>query len=105
MSCWRTRGTIHRHVASAAWVREAPSVYGIAGARRTWHARAPAAVMSAGPGALASHRTAAHLWGLEGFPAPGRIDVTVPRHARPQRRSSVVTHETLTYDLASATRR
>jgi hypothetical protein len=83
MSCWRTRSTIHRHAASAAWVRHAPSVYRIAGAHRMWHARALAAVMSAGPGALASHRTVAHLWGLEGFPAPGRIDVTVPRHARP----------------------
>ena len=100
-----TRSTIHRRVASAAWVREAPSVYRIAGAPRTWQARALAAVISAGPGALASHRTAAHLWGLEGFPAPGRIEVTVPRHARPQRRSSVVTHETLAYDLAGATRR
>ncbi len=64
-----------------------------------------AAVLSAGSGALASHRTAAHLWGLAGFPPPGRIDVTVPRHARPQRRSGVVIHETLAYDLVSATRR
>jgi len=65
-----TRSTIHRRVASAAWVREAPSVYRIAGAPRTWQARALAAVISAGPGALASHRTAAHLWGLEAFPRP-----------------------------------
>ncbi len=100
-----TRKSIHGLIAPGAWIREGPSVYRIAGAPRTWHARATAAVLSTGPGALASRRTAAHLWGLEGFPAPGRIEVTVARHARPQRRSGVVVHETLAYDLVGATTR
>jgi Transcriptional regulator, AbiEi antitoxin len=100
-----TRSTIHRRVARGAWIRDAPSVYRIAGAPRTWQARAMAAVLSAGEAAVASHRTAAHLWGLEGFPAPGRLEVTVPRHGRPQRRSGVVIHESLAYGLVGATTR
>jgi REase_MTES_1575 len=57
-------------------------------------------VLAAGPDALASHRTAAHLWGLEGFGPPGRIEVTVPRHQRPRRRPGVTIHESLAFDLA-----
>jgi hypothetical protein len=57
-------------------------------------------VLAAGPDALASHRAAAHLWGLDGFGPPGRIEVTVPRHSRPRRRPGVTIHESLAFDLA-----
>jgi Protein of unknown function (DUF559) len=43
--------------------------------------------------------------GLEGFSAPGRIDVTVPRHAGPAPRRPVVIHESLAMDLADPRRR
>ena len=90
-----------RLVARGTWVRVAPGVLRIHGSPRTWESRALAAVLAAGPEALASHMTAAHIWGLEGFGPPGRIDVTVRRHSRPRRRRGVVAHETLAYDLAS----
>jgi Transcriptional regulator, AbiEi antitoxin len=100
-----TRSAIYRRVSSGAWIPDGPGVYRMAGAPRTWQARAMAAVLSAGPEALASHRTAAHLWGLQGFPASGRIEITVPRHRRPRDRSGVVLHETLAYDLAAPSTR
>jgi predicted transcriptional regulator of viral defense system len=96
-----THSTVDRRVSAGAWIREGPGVYRMAGAPRTWHGRVMAAVLAAGPDALASHRTAAHLWGLDGFQAPGRVDVTVPRHARPPRRSGVIVHETVADDLAA----
>ena len=101
-----TYSTVSRRVITGAWERAGPGVYRMAGAPRTWQARAHGAVLAAGPDALASHRTAAHLWGLRGFPAPGRIEVTVPRHRwTGTQRSGVVVHESLAYDLAQATTR
>jgi hypothetical protein len=90
-----------RLVARGMWERAAPGVLRIQGSPRTWESRALAAVLAAGPDALASHLTAAHLWGLEGFGPPGRIDVTVRRHSRPRRRRGVVVHESLAFDLTS----
>jgi hypothetical protein len=94
-----------RLVARGAWLREAEGVFRVAGGPRTWQSRAMAAVLTAGPDALVSHRSAAHLWGLEGFGATGRIDVTVPRHRRPRPRRGVVLHESNAFDLAAPTRR
>lgn len=54
---------------------------------------------------MASHRSAAHLWGLAGFPPPGRIEVTVPRHRRPRSRGGVMVHESRAFDLVGGTRR
>ena len=100
-----SRNAVHRRVASGAWTREGPGVYRIAGAPRTWLGRALAATLAAGPGAYLSHRSAAHLWGLDGFGPPGRIEVTVERHSRPRRRPGVVVHETRAFALISPARR
>lgn len=100
-----SRHAVHRRVRSGAWTREGPGVYHMTGAPRTWHSRVLAAVMAAGPEALASHRTAAHLWGLEGFGPPGRVEVTVRRHRRPAPQPGVIVHESLAYDLAAPGRR
>ena len=94
-----------RLVARGVWLREAEGVFRMAGSPRTWQSRAMAAALTAGPDALVSHRSAAHLWGLEGFGPPGRIDVTVHRHRRPRGRRSVVLHESNAFDLAAPTRR
>jgi hypothetical protein len=48
------------------------------------------AVLAQGPAAVASHRAAAHLWGLLAGDEP-RPEVTAPRHLR--RRCDVVVHE------------
>jgi hypothetical protein len=97
--------TVLRRITSGAWIREAPGVYRMAGAPRTWEGRALGAVLAAGPDAVASHRTAAHLWGLRGFPALGRIEVTVRRHRRAHARRGTAIHESLAFDLIEATTR
>jgi hypothetical protein len=100
-----SRNTVQRLIARGVLIREAPGVYRVGGAPRTWEGRALAAALAAGPGAVVSHRSAAHIWGLDSFGPPGRIEVTVPRHARPQRRSGVVVHESCAMDLADPRRR
>ena len=96
---------VHRRITSGAWILDPPGVYRMAGAPRTWEGRALGAVLAAGPDAVASHRTAAHLWGLRGFPAPGRIEVTVPRHRRAHARRGTTIHESLAFDLVEPTTR
>ncbi|HZA78988.1 MAG TPA: type IV toxin-antitoxin system AbiEi family antitoxin domain-containing protein [Acidimicrobiales bacterium] len=67
----------------------APGIYAIAGSPTTWrHDVAIAAGSSAG---CASHRTAAALWELDGFP-PRQIEVLVPYGLR-RRRTSWIVHE------------
>jgi very-short-patch-repair endonuclease len=100
-----SRSATHRLVAKGTWIREAPGVYRVAGVPRTWEGRALCAALTSGHQALVSHLSAAHLWGLEGFSAPGRIDVTVRRHASPAPRRGVVVHESLAMELADPRRR
>jgi very-short-patch-repair endonuclease len=100
-----SRSAVHRLAAKGVLTCEAPGVYRVAGVPRTWHGRALCAVLAAGPGAVVSHRSAAFLWGLEGFGAPGRVDITVPRHNRPALRPAVVIHESRDLELADARRR
>src|SRR5688572_12591819 len=51
-------------------------VYRLAGAPRTWEQAVLAAVLAAGPGAAASHRTAGVLWGL--LDDDDSVEVSVP---------------------------
>jgi hypothetical protein len=68
----------------------------IAGAPVTFESKVLAAVLAAGPGAVATHRTAAVLWKLDGFRA-GVIEVAIPR-GRTYRRPGVITHESSDLD-------
>jgi very-short-patch-repair endonuclease len=61
------------------------------GAKSTSEMRIEAAVLAAGPDALASHRSAALLWGVE-RPATDLIDIILPRRTRQARLSGVVVH-------------
>jgi very-short-patch-repair endonuclease len=70
---------VRHRVEVGRWEHVARGVYRVAGAPRTWRQRLIAAVFAAGPGAVASHRSAAALWGLPGFP-DGPVDVLRPRH-------------------------
>src|SRR5262245_3688441 len=56
-----------------------PDLLAVAGAPRTDMQRVMAAVLDAGDGAVASHQTAAALWGLPGF---GFDDLSVTRGGR-----------------------
>jgi predicted transcriptional regulator of viral defense system len=86
---------------SGRLVRVAPQVYMVAGVPETWRQRVRVATGSGA--AWASHRTAAALWGINGF--DGRIiEVVTPRGRRRKRRSWTV-HESRTLrgvDLAVA---
>ena len=55
-----------------------PATYRLSGSPQTWHQRVMAACIWAGPGAVASHRTAAALLDLPGF-KPGIIEITTSR--------------------------
>lgn len=64
------------------WSRAFPGVYYLNATPMTWEARVLAAVLAAGDEALASHRTAGTLLGLEGFRSR-IIELTVPFSDRP----------------------
>lgn len=83
--------TMYRRIEEGALVVAAPEVYRFAGAPVTWHQRVLVACLTEGDPALASHRTAAALWGLDGF-RPGIVEVTAPRWLR-RPRPAVCVHE------------
>ena len=96
-----TEEWIDQQLRTGRLVRVAPRAYRPWGTRKTWKMRASAAVYSANAPALVSHKSAAFLWGLTDPKVfPGFIDVTVPRHRRPKKRSGVQFHETRFFDLA-----
>lgn len=71
------------------WERVHRGVYRVAGTPRTSLQRLLAAVLAAGEGAMASHRSAAWLWGLADEVA---YDVTVHGHRRPRVGGDVRVH-------------
>jgi hypothetical protein len=76
--------TIRRRTTAGAWVRVDANVYRPASVPGSWLVDLMAACLTAGPEALASHRSAAALHRLEGL-APGLVEITAPRwHRRPR---------------------
>ncbi len=74
------------------WLSEPyPGVLVVAGSRSTFEQRVVAAVLAV-DGAVASHRCAARLHGLEGFERGSIIEVSVDRSRRWQLPAPVVTH-------------
>jgi hypothetical protein len=68
-----------------------PGVCRMFGAARTPLQRIQAAVLAAGPGALASHRSAARLWGIP-RPDDDAVDVLLPRRTRQATIAGVSVH-------------
>jgi very-short-patch-repair endonuclease len=97
----RRTATRHRRLVSVR-----PGVMAFAGSGASWEQAVLAAVLSAGPGALASHATAAAVWRIPGFPrsAATPLEITVPRGRRPRVRGARL-HTTLLLDPAHATER
>ena len=84
---------------SGELVRMHPGVSRLADAAQTEEQRILAAVLSCGPTALASHRSAAYLWQAPGsVPAPSVVEVVVPHVRRIRPRSDVVVHRTTAED-------
>lgn len=77
----RTRHQIHGAALTGELLRVHPGVYRVAAVPRTWEQRVLESVRAAGPGSLASHRSAAALWGLDGS-TKGAPEVVTPRHLR-----------------------
>jgi len=55
-----------------------PRVYRLAGAPQNWHQRLMAPCLWGGPTAVASHRSAAVLWGFDGF-REGPLEISSPK--------------------------
>ena len=80
---------VHRRTESGLLIRCHPGVVRVAGAPVTWRGQLLAAVLSAGDAAVASHRSAGELWGLDGIDS-GMLELTVPLGYAPRRRGVVV---------------
>ena len=101
-----TDDAVHRRVRSGRLLQLHPGVYLLPGAPDTWHQRLFAACRAAGREAVASHRSAASLWGLiEG----DDVEVTVRRTKGPvphgvvvhRSRDLVPAHTTLRHGIPS----
>ncbi len=62
-------GVLHR-LATGQWDAVARGVYRLAGTQRTWHQSLLAAVLAAGPGAVASHREQPRCGSSRASPVP-----------------------------------
>jgi hypothetical protein len=89
------RGWTHRmlrwRVQHEGWREVQPGVYLVGGAPWSWQQQTMAAVLSAGPDALASQLSAAAIWGFEGIYGHP-VEVTSSRWLR-RPRGDVVLHE------------
>lgn len=81
------RGALRRWTAAGRIERVGAGVYRLVGAPPTWEQRLLAAVLAAGEGAMASHRSAARLWGLLDDDV---LELTVPARRRPRLRGAVL---------------
>lgn len=87
-----TQSSWHRAVASGNLIAVHPGVARLVGTTESAEQRIMAAVLAAGPGAVASHRSAAHLHGVPSTQPPP-IDLIVPTRppAAPGLRAKAVT--------------
>lgn len=81
--------TVHHWVEAARLARMHPGVYRLAGVTPMLQTRVMAAVLAAGVGSAASHRTAAYLWGLI-EEEPEVVEIAVPRRLHPRLHGLVV---------------
>ena len=100
-----SRRTLDRLLATGRLVRVAPRVFLVHGAPVTWQRRLLAECLSAGSDALVSHRSAAALYGLDGFDQQRVVHLTVPRHRQPGKRADVRVHRSPDYELIRRTTR
>jgi len=91
------RTTIARMASRGVLEEVEPGVYGRAGVELTWERRLLAVLLSAGPPAMASHRSVARLLAIETYEA-APLEISV-RSKRRRRWEGVIVHESrdLTY--------
>jgi len=79
-----TAHALRRLVREGHWARVADGLYRVTGVKESWRGRLKGLCLRAGDGAAISHRSAAALWGIEGFEPPMTVDLTVPRTHQPR---------------------
>jgi len=94
--------TIKRSARCGALHRLHRGVYALGHLALAPFAREQAALLACGRGAVISHRSAAHLWGLA--PAPNSVDVTIVRGQR-RPKLGVTVHESSTLEERDLRRR
>jgi predicted transcriptional regulator of viral defense system len=77
-----TPAAVQHRLRTGRWELLRPGVYRVPGSLRTWEQGVMAAVLAAGAGAAASHRSAGALLGIPGFPRRGTLELTVIRPKR-----------------------
>jgi hypothetical protein len=92
-------------LASGRIVRIRHEVYQLNGSPSTWQTRIAAGQLAAGPGAVVSHRSAAALYGLDGFDQQRVVHLSVPATRSPRKTPDVVYHRCGDYDLIVVERR
>jgi very-short-patch-repair endonuclease len=98
LACGMTDGMIRSRHRTGRWERSRAGVYVFAGVPPSHRQSVLVALLAAGAGAVASHLTAASLWGLR-FPEPDAIHLT----GRQVRLEGVVGHRTSTLDPVDVT--
>lgn len=94
-----TRKMIRTRLASRQWIKVDRGVIRLAAVAVSWESQVLARVLSAGEGAVASHRSAAALWELDGC-RKGAVEISVPRGRR-YRRPGVRTYESTDLHLVA----
>lgn len=87
-----TNGAWYRRIASGALIPVFPGVCRLPAPPMTEIATIRAAILSVGRGCLASHRSAALLWGMP-VPHHDEVDLVVPNRWVQMKRKGVVIHE------------
>lgn len=94
-----TRRQRERLLATGQIVRVAHDVYRLNGMPATWQGRIAAAQLSVGPDAIVSHRSAAALYGLDGYDQQQMIHLSIPAVRSPRKPTNVRLHRCVDYDL------
>ena len=94
-----TRHQRERLLATSQIVRVAHDVYRVSSAPFTWQARIAAAQLALGPDAIVSHRSAAALYGLDGFDQQRIVHLSIPAERSPRKPANVRLHRCFDYDL------
>jgi len=89
-----TSAAVRHRVHSCRWEPLGHGTYRLVGTGRTWEQRLMAAVLAAGPGAVASHRSAAVLFRFAGFRRSEAVEITTLRSRR-HRDPSIASHQAL----------
>jgi very-short-patch-repair endonuclease len=94
-----TRRQRARLLATGRIVRVAYDVYRLNGVPPTWEGRIAGARLTVGSDAIVSHRSAAALYGLDGFDQQRVVHLSIPAERSPRKPTEVRLHRCFDYDL------